>query len=336
MGLVCKRTGVAGTRAAELEDAFRTRALTGAVSVEDGGANLPARSEAVTTPPAPHLVVVPCDETRPGVTTGWSGGLFRQALPADRLDRDTAYGALAAAVHHLLTRGLDDFAEDRLRLAAGVLSHVGDAVAGEAHYVCASHNVESLATAFQVWHYYRQLSRAVSTRHDLLVRMRARSNDLVFASLFNEEGRAILASHVRGFVGACARLGVRTQSVRRSEWIARVIEFRTDAGDWQVPPPTCLRLCADVVRETGDGLVLAAVRAAVLAAWNSLCVATNQLRDVFHARADVDAADRAALLAEIDERFAQLTNPGAADVVYFPGNYSLFDPPSIRRKRFFF
>ena len=43
------------------------------------------RSEAITTPPGPRLVVVVGDEVRPSAPSGWSGGLFRQALPADRL-----------------------------------------------------------------------------------------------------------------------------------------------------------------------------------------------------------------------------------------------------------
>jgi hypothetical protein len=332
-----------GTRCVEIPKGLATARLTApaappvrvhdTVRGDDTGALTVVPSGAFLLPLAVHDAPAPAP--RPA-EMAWETGLFRLAVAPDGRDRDQAYALLSSAVHHFLTERLESVTLDTLRSASGVLRRVGGWALGDLYNVSVRYHAECLANVFQAWHQFREMSRAVDTRHDLIVRMRGRSDGLIMGSLFNEEGRTILASRVRGFVAACSRVGLRTAALRRCEWIAAVLTYRTGDGAWQASPSECLRLCTNLLRELGDDATLHALRGVALTAWNGLTMETNYLRDVF--RPIDEGADAASLFAEIDERFEALRRPGFADVVYFPGDYAFADGRERRspRTRFVF
>jgi len=308
-----KEIGVATVPMPVVED-FGTRKLNGPAdlisALTDGVA-----TDAITTPPSDPSEIELTGPPAPLENPAWATSLFRLALNADGLDRTDAYERLSAAIHHFMTQRLELVDLEALRSAVGVLLHVREWAKENPYSVRTPFHLEGIANAFDAWHHYRELARAVDVRHDLAGRMRGRSDNLILKSLFTGEGRAILAAHVEGFVQACTRLGLATASLKRSLWIATVLTYQTSSGEWQASPEKCLLLCTDLVRELGDEATTGALREAVLPAWSGLSLETNLLRDVFRKSDD----DECALMAEIDQRFAALVEPTTSDVAYFPG-----------------
>ncbi len=281
--------------------------------------------DGVTEQPSQPLdVELDVDLDVPVAERDWERGLFRLAIEPIGLDRDHAYERLSSAVHHLLTRRLESVPQEVLVRGAGVLRRVGSWALENQYSVSAPYHVGCLARIFSAWHHFRELSKAIDVRNDLLVRMRGRSDDLIRNSVFNEEGRSILVSHARSFIEACTHIGLQVPSLKRGAWIAELIAYRTRDGVWEASPVECLRLCADLLRELGDDAVLHELRGVALTVWVTVQLETNHLRDVFPAVVD-EEDDRAALLSEVDERFEALRQPDSADVVYFPGDYSVFE-----------
>lgn len=294
-------------------DDFGTRKLHGPADLISALTDSVA-TDAVTTPPGDPSEIEIVAPAPPPESPVWQTSLFRLAINANALDRSDAYGRLSSAMHHFMTQRLELVDLEALRGAVGVLLLVRAWSKANPYSVRTPYHLDNLANAFEAWHHFRELARAVDVRHDLAARMRGRSDNLILRGLFTGEGREILAGHVEGFVQACARLGLSTPSLKRSLWIASVLTYRTASGEWQASPEKCLNLCTDLVRELGDAATIGALRDAVLPAWSGLSLETNLLRDVFRQSDD----DRGALMAEIDERFAALVEPTTSDVAYFP------------------
>ena len=144
-----------------------TRPLLGAAPLA------PEDPDAVTARPDLALVITPEKTEEPAgsgdIDESWACGLFRLAIEPTDIDRERAYERLASAVHHFLTRRPEGVKQETLVRAAGVLRRVRGWALEDAYSVSAPYHVACLAHAFAAWHHYRELSRAVDVRNDLVV-----------------------------------------------------------------------------------------------------------------------------------------------------------------------
>lgn len=208
--------------------------------------------------------------------------LYRLAIDANNLKYEQAFTILALTVE-FFHKGehVERVEQHALRTAAGVIIRIQRQLDNEPLRILAPFYLNQLRSIFQAWHLYRELAKAIDHRSDFLVRMRGKTDRLILDSLFSEEGRSMLAARVDGFISACARMQLNSEPLKRAEWIGKLLMYKTETDEWQVPPESCLGLCTRLLREIHDEALMGALRNLAAASWEGLCKETNYLRDLF-------------------------------------------------------
>ena len=143
----------------------------------------------------------------------------------------------------------------------------------------------------------------------------------------------MLAARVDGFTGACARLQLNSEALRRAEWIGKLLMYKTENDHWQVPPEACLVLCTRLLREINDYTVMGAIRNLAAASWDGLCKETNYLRDGFTDVVKEDTGHGVILIRTAVPMVGIPVLPEADSVSYFPEHDAFRDPEKDRKER---
>ena len=162
--------------------------------------------------------------------------------------------------------------------------------------------------------------------------MRGKTDQLILDSLFSEEGRSMLAARVEGFISACSRMQLASEPLRRAEWIGKLLMYKTELDQWQVPPEACLGLCTRLLREIHDEALMGALRNLAAASWEGLCKETNYLRDLFVEGSAEDVA-RGVILIRTPVPMVGIPVSNVESVPYFPEHNAFRDLERKRRDR---
>lgn len=260
--------------------------------------------------------------------------LYRLAIDATNLTYEQSFTILALTVE-FFHKGehVERVEQHALRTAAGVILRVQKHLNSEPLRILAPFYLNQLRAIFQAWHLYRELVKAIDNRGDFLVRMRGKADRLILDSLFSEEGRSMLAARVDGFIDACARLQFNSEALKRSEWIGKLLMYRTENDQWQVPPEACLGLCTRLLREIHDESLMGAIRNLAAASWDGLCKETNYLRDVFSDVAKEDTGHGVILIRTAVPTVGIPVAPAEEAVPYFPEHNAFRDQDKERKDR---
>lgn len=261
--------------------------------------------------------------------------LYRLAIDAANLNYEQSFTILALTVE-FFNKGehVERIEQQALRTAAGVILRVQRLLDNEPMRILAPFYLNQLRNIFQAWHLYRELAKAIDHRSDFLVRMRGKTDRLILDSLFSEEGRSMLAARVEGFISACARLQLNSEALKRAEWIGKLLMYKTENEQWQVPPEACLGLCTRLLREIHDETLMGALRNLAAASWEGLCKETNYMRDLF----SDESVERTAgvILIRTPVPTVGITVENVDSVPYFPEHNAFSDrdkkprPPAVR------
>jgi hypothetical protein len=259
--------------------------------------------------------------------------LYRLAIDAGNLNYEQAFTILALTVE-FFHKGehIERVEQHALRTAAGVILRIHRQLENEPLRILAPFYLNQLRNIFQAWHLYRELAKAIDNRSDFLVRMRGKTDQLILDSLFSEEGRSMLAARVEGFISACSRMQLASEPLRRAEWIGKLLMYRTETDQWQVPPEACLGLCTRLLREIHDEALMGALRNLAAASWEGLCKETNYLRDLF-AEASVEDATRGVILIRTPVPTVGIPVNNVESVPYFPEVNAFHDLARKRRDK---
>jgi hypothetical protein len=251
--------------------------------------------------------------------------LYRLAIDASNLNYEQAFTILALTVE-FFHKGehVERVEQIALRTAAGVILRVNRHLESDPLRILAPFYLNQLRYVLQAWHLYRELAKAIDNRSDFLVRMRGKTDQLILDSLFSEEGRSMLAARVDGFIQSCQRLQLSSEPLRRAEWIGKLLMYRTETEQWQVPPEACLGLCTRLLREIHDEELMGALRNLAAASWEGLCKETNYLRDLFVDETAEDAA-RGVILIRTPVPMVGIQVDSADQVPYFPEHNAFGD-----------
>ena len=260
--------------------------------------------------------------------------LYRLAIDATNLNYEQSFTILALTVE-FFHKGehVERVEQHALRVAAGVILRVQKQLNSEPLRILAPFYLNQLRSIFQAWHLYRELAKAIDNRGDFLVRMRGKGDQLILDSLFSEEGRSMLAARVDGFTSACGRLQLNSEALKRAEWIGKLLMYRTENDQWQVPPEACLGLCTRLLREINDDTVMGAIRNLAAASWDGLCKETNYLRDGFAGIVTEDTGHGVILIRTAVPMVGIPVLPEADSVSYFPEHDAFRDPEKDRKER---
>lgn len=163
--------------------------------------------------------------------------------------------------------------------------------------------------------------------------MRGKTDRLILDSLFSEEGRSMLAARVDGFIQACQHLQLNSEPIKRAEWIGKLLMYRTETDQWQVPPEACLGLCTRLLREIHDEELMGALRNLAEASWEGLCKETNYLRDLF-SEDSVEDVTRGVILIRTPVPSVGIPVDTTVDAVpYFPEHNAFRDQERRRKEK---
>lgn len=260
--------------------------------------------------------------------------LYRLAIDAGNLNYEQAFTIIALTVE-FFHKGehIERIEQHALRTAAGVILRIRRQLENEPLRILAPFYLNQLRHIFQAWHLYRELAKAIDNRSDFLVRMRGKTDRLILDSLFSEEGRSMLAARVDGFIQACQHLQLNSEPIKRAEWIGKLLMYRTETDQWQVPPEACLGLCTRLLREIHDEELMGALRNLAEASWEGLCKETNYLRDLFSEDSVEDVA-RGVILIRTPVPSVGIPVDTTVDVVpYFPEHNAFRDQERRRKEK---
>jgi hypothetical protein len=259
--------------------------------------------------------------------------LYRLAIDATNLNYEQAFTILALTVE-FFHKGehIERVEQHALRTAAGVLLRVQRQLDNEPLRILAPFYLNQLRNIFQAWHLYRELAKAIDNRSDFLVRMRGKADRLILDSLFSEEGRSMLEARVDGFIQACTRMQLNSEPLKRAEWIGKLLMYRTDNEQWQVPPEACLGLCTRLLREIHDEALMGALRNLAAASWEGLCKETNYLRDLF-VDASAEEIARGVILIRTSVPDVGIPVNSVEAVPYFPEHNAFRDQEKEQRRK---
>lgn len=257
--------------------------------------------------------------------------LYRLAIDADNLNYEQAFTILALTVE-FFHKGehIERVEQHALRTAAGVLLHIRRQLDDEPLRILAPFYLDQLRNIFQSWHLYRELAKAIDNRSDFLVRMRGKLDKLILDSLFSEEGRSMLAARVDSFIQSCSKMQLNSEPLKRAEWIGKLLMYKTETGEWQVPSEACLGLCTRLLREIHDQALMGALRNLAAASWMGLCRETNYLRDIFIEGAVEDIA-QGIILIRTPVPDVGIEVQTADSVPYFPEVNAFRDQEKARK-----
>lgn len=260
--------------------------------------------------------------------------LYRLAIDATNLNYEQSFTILALTVE-FFHKGehVERVEQHAPRVAAGVILRVQKQLNSEPLRILAPFYLNQLRSIFQAWHLYRELAKAIDNRGDFLVRMRGKGDQLILDSLFSEEGRSMLAARVDGFTSACARLQLNSEALKRAEWIGKLLMYRTENDQWQVPPEACLGLCTRLLREINDDTVMGAIRNLAAASWDGLCKETNYLRDGFAGIVTEDTGHGVILIRTAVPMVGIPVLPAEDSVSYFPEHDAFREQDKDKRER---
>ncbi len=260
--------------------------------------------------------------------------LYRLAIDATNLTYEQAFTILALTVEFFHQgEHVERVEQHALRTAAGVVLRIQRMVADEPLRILAPFYLNQLRNIFQAWHLYRELAKAIDNRSDFLVRMRGKGDRLILDSLFSEEGRSMLAARVDGFIEACSRMQLSSEPLKRAEWIGKLLMYRTENDEWQVPPEACLGLCTRLLREIHDEALMGALRNLALASWEGLCKETNYLRDIFQDATTSEDTVRGVILIRTSIPVVGPQIENADSVPYFPEHNAFRDQDKNKRDK---
>ena len=163
--------------------------------------------------------------------------------------------------------------------------------------------------------------------------MRGKTDQLILDSLFSEEGRSMLAARVEGFISASTRLQLNSEALRRAEWIGKLLMYRTEGDQWQVPPEACLGLCTRLLREIHDETLMGALRNLAAASWEGLCKETNYLRDLFGDETAASDREPGVILIRTQVPTIGARSEDGEVVPYFPEHNAFRDKNKDRKER---
>lgn len=143
----------------------------------------------------------------------------------------------------------------------------------------------------------------------------------------------MLAARVDGFTSACARLQLNSEALKRAEWIGKLLMYRTENDQWQVPPEACLGLCTRLLREINDDTVMGAIRNLAAASWDGLCKETNYLRDGFAGIVTEDTGHGVILIRTAVPMVGIPVLPAEDSVSYFPEHDAFREQDKDKRER---
>ena len=260
--------------------------------------------------------------------------LYRLAIDATNLNYEQSFTILALTVE-FFNKGehIERVEQQALRTAAGVILRVNRQLDNEPLRILAPFYLNQLRNIFQSWHLYRELSKAIDHRSDFLVRMRGKTDQLILDSLFSEEGRSMLSARVEGFISASTRLQLNSEALRRAEWIGKLLMYRTEGDQWQVPPEACLGLCTRLLREIHDETLMGALRNLAAASWEGLCKETNYLRDLFGDETAASDREPGVILIRTQVPTIGARSEDGEVVPYFPEHNAFRDKNKDRKER---